>query len=71
MNALLESMEDRFAVCEVAPKGRPCGHGPEPAGNCTGTITLAMTDDDKCIITYKIIGLTPGLHGFHSKRARR
>ena len=64
--AVLGSMQGRFATCEVSPQGKPCGHGSEPAGKCTGVITLAMTDDDKyCRITYKIQGLTPGAHGFH------
>jgi len=52
------------AVCEVAPKGKPCGGGAETSG-CTGTIKLTQLSVDACRIEYEIRGLTPGKHGFH------
>jgi len=55
----------KVAVCEVAPKGKPCGGGTEQAPGCTGTITLTQTSADECIIDYCIKGLSPGKHGFH------
>ena len=54
------------AICTVSPQGKPCPHGSPPKANaCSGTIALLKLDDERCEISYRISGLTPGLHGFH------
>jgi len=52
------------AFCEVGPKGKPCGGGPEAEDETHGIITLTQIGD-KCRIKYIIRGLKPGKHGFH------
>mmetsp|Transcript_47347 Transcript_47347/g.103592 ORF Transcript_47347/g.103592 Transcript_47347/m.103592 type:complete len:181 (+) Transcript_47347:69-611(+) len=53
------------AICTVGAEGKPCGGGPEAAGQCSGTIWFEQSDADTCKITYEVKGLTPGKHGFH------
>lgn len=69
MSLQLARVRQRAALCTVAPLGKPCSHGSggaqQQAAPVTGTISLLMRDDDMCEITYRIEGLTPGLHGFH------
>lgn len=53
------------AKCIVGPAGKPCGGGAEQGQNVTGVIDLTQEPGGNCNITYRIEGLTPGLHGFH------
>uniref|UniRef100_A0A7S0RTN0 Superoxide dismutase [Cu-Zn] n=1 Tax=Pyramimonas obovata TaxID=1411642 RepID=A0A7S0RTN0_9CHLO len=53
------------AICEVGPKGKPCGGGEEKAEGCVGTITLTQTSPDSTTIEWDIKNCGTGLHGFH------
>jgi Cu/Zn superoxide dismutase len=52
------------AVCEIGTAGQPCTPG-TPELPVSGIVQFAQTEGNLCEITYKITGLTPGLHGFH------
>lgn len=52
------------AKCVVGPNGKPC-NGAEEGKNIVSGIVSFQDNGDKCNITYKISGLTPGPHGFH------
>lgn len=51
------------AECRVGPNGKPC-HGEEAAKIVTGIVDFE-DNGKECKISYKMSGLTPGLHGFH------
>ena len=54
------------AICVVSPAGKPCHGGVESSVNCTGVINFEQSSvGGPTTITFKISGLTPGLHGFH------
>ena len=63
----LACVRERTALCSLAPLGKPCLHSSKGSEEpkCTGTVALLMRSDDMCEISYRIEGLTPGLHGFH------
>ena len=65
----LASVRERTALCSLAPLGKPCcapGKAcPSSEPKCTGMVAMLMRSDDTCEISYRIEGLTPGLHGFH------
>ena len=53
------------AVCNVAPNGKKCD-GSAESGEVRGQITFEQESEDaNTTITYRVTGLTPGLHGFH------
>lgn len=62
---LLSMIDGNAAYCKVSPLGKPCPHSTGNEKPCAGMISLIMLTDDTCEITYRIEGLTPGLHGFH------
>eukprot|EP00746_Dinoflagellata_sp_MGD_P010605 gnl/MRDRNA2_/MRDRNA2_121926_c0_seq1.p1 gnl/MRDRNA2_/MRDRNA2_121926_c0~~gnl/MRDRNA2_/MRDRNA2_121926_c0_seq1.p1 ORF type:complete len:278 (+),score=47.32 gnl/MRDRNA2_/MRDRNA2_121926_c0_seq1:80-913(+) len=54
------------ATAQLAPKGKPCGGGAEPAPGCAGMVKLTQLDADTIEIEWKITGGgKEGLHGFH------
>jgi len=54
------------AVCEVGPNGKPCGGGAESGPAVSGIINLEQSaPGSQTVISYRITGLEPGLHGFH------
>jgi Cu-Zn family superoxide dismutase len=53
------------AKCTVQPSGKPC-HGDDTGNIVLGEITMEQESEAaNCTITYRVTGLTPGLHGFH------
>ena len=53
------------AVCNVGPNGKPCGGG-EEVGSVQGQIRFSQdSSGGPTTISYRVTGLTPGLHGFH------
>jgi len=50
------------AICVVGPEGKSCDG--TTGGSVSGEIALEMVGD-MCKISYKVSGLTAGLHGFH------
>lgn len=53
------------AICVVTPAGQKTAEGAAPAAPF-GEITFSQSSVDvPTTITYKVSGLTPGLHGFH------
>ena len=53
------------ATCLVGPNGKPCNGTAEGGQHVTGLVTFEDSGNKECNITYKILGLTPGKHGFH------
>jgi len=54
------------AVCEIAPKGKPCGGGEEAAPGCTGTVLFLQKCEEYCEVQWNLSGCgKEGLHGFH------
>eukprot|EP00438_Fugacium_kawagutii_P006467 Skav206264 [mRNA] locus=scaffold265:209552:225439:- [translate_table: standard] len=53
------------ATCEVSPQGKACPGAAAVSGHVTGTVTFTQETERRCKIEYEVIGLTPGLHGFH------
>jgi len=56
------------AVCQVGPKGAPCRAGGRAGGacpDCHGTVWFEQLDPDRCRVSWRVAGLTPGPHGLH------
>lgn len=65
LSLLKALVSGKAATCEVSPAGKPCPSATGTEKPCHGFISLIMLSDDTCEITYRVEGLTPGLHGFH------
>ena len=54
------------ATCIMTPNGKEISSFNSNKNMVTGTVTLEQaSENEPCIIKYKIRGLKPGLHGFH------
>jgi len=62
----LSLFETKTAVCELGEHGKPCGAGAafSPSG-VSGFVQLQETWFGAVKITYKVVGLRRGEHGFH------
>jgi Cu/Zn superoxide dismutase len=52
------------ASCTVGPNGKACD-GSDAGGGVSGIFSFEKVGSAPCKITYKVTGLTPGLHGCH------
>lgn len=53
------------ATCVVGPNGKPCDPS-QADSKVAGVVNFSQPDPDShTTITWKVEGLTPGLHGFH------
>lgn len=52
------------AKCILGPNGKSCD-GSSGATGVEGVVDLTQNEGESTVITYKVTGLAPGLHGFH------